>query len=1149
MNARIKSILSLAPVLSLMGTALALQGCLNIENRQCGAGYCPSGYECNSATGMCYRCGDGVVDLEAGEQCDCGTGDIEPGPGCLGQQNSAQGGLCREDCTLHCGDGDLAPDEECEGSLVRFQCTDVGYDLGHMACLPGCGGLDRSNCRYLEWTRADDVSTRAFLNGIWGSGPDNIFAVGAGSGPLHYDGTSWQEIELEPEDDLSLLGVWGADADTVFAVGAKGAILQYEDETWQRHDAPGGVEETMYNIWGSGSDDVYAVGDASVVLHFDGNDWKNVDLSSLLPEERSLWGVWGTASDNIYISGENLTVLHYNGREWQLIELDLEIMGLENFSKLWLNNVWGTGPADIFAVGHLGLIMHYNGDEWQVQRPPDESQSRLYAVWGSSADDVFAAGADGALLHYDGTAWTEIPSPTTERLYGLWGSSQDSVYAVGVQTILRFGGAAITEMPTQGSPVEQRPEKLNYLFEQDGVLYAVGQTQEQGGALWKRDSDGWRAHQPGDAHDLRDTFVDANGDVWAVGARGNEGQLGGIWRLSNDVWSLEHEAEKPLNSIWARSNTDIFAVGADGVIVRYDGDSWKSDTDGQEYDLEHELYDIWGLPGANESVWAVGSYGLLLQRDNTGTWKRMATPTRAHLDAIWGSVNGHNDDVFAVGHDGTVLHGFLTEEPERMPTPSAAALTDVAGVAPDDVYAVGDNGALWHYNGDTWAPWRTNINSTLQAIHLDATGSALVATDTGDIYRIDLPSQNLIFTAPELEQPPLSIPDGTSMACHPLPTPAMSVGAVQLDIGLEHPRAGDLTVTLQSPSESEAILVSRPGDGDTEAGLASGAPISFRDDAQVAADEMGNALGNGTICQDGPPCEFSPGSETLASLAGEHGIGNWRVCVDDGRAGQAGSLHSLALSLSPSPLVSPGVCGNGVLEYGETCDDDNDVADDGCTNCRIDGCGDGIAQEHLGEECDDGNRDDGDGCSSECISEYCGNRQVDNLDEQCDPPDSSNSTSWCIQCQVAGRPEAEPNQSDDAPLGGSGTEGNNFNAGIAEGPYTADTVIRATLEPAGDEDIFAVENTTNTEIEVRFDTYNAGLGVVVCDTEFDTVLHVRDASGTSLALNDDRDHITDCSGTSLAIAPGQTVYVHITEFGDDEAVGPPGYWLVIDFQE
>src|SRR5205807_2566240 len=84
------------------------------------------------------------------------------------------------------------------------------------------------------------------------------------------------------------------------------------------------------------------------------------------------------------------------------------------------------------------------------------------------------------------------------------------------------------------------------------------------------------------------------------------------------------------------------------------------------------------------------------------------------------------------------------------------------------------------------------------------------------------------------------------------------------------------------------------------------------------------------------------------------------------------------------------VCGNGVVEAGEECDDGNandcDACSNGCT--LVTGCGDGVVCGN--EQCDDGNGASCDGCSASCALEpggRCGDGVVDaSCNEQCDPP-------------------------------------------------------------------------------------------------------------------------------------------------------------------
>jgi len=91
-------------------------------------------------------------------------------------------------------------------------------------------------------------------------------------------------------------------------------------------------------------------------------------------------------------------------------------------------------------------------------------------------------------------------------------------------------------------------------------------------------------------------------------------------------------------------------------------------------------------------------------------------------------------------------------------------------------------------------------------------------------------------------------------------------------------------------------------------------------------------------------------------------------------------------------------CGDGVLNPGEECDDGNTVEGDGCSaNCTIEYCGDG--ELDLGEECDDGNNVEGDGCSANCILEYCGDGELD-LGEECDDGNNLDGDGCSANCTV-----------------------------------------------------------------------------------------------------------------------------------------------------
>jgi cysteine-rich repeat protein len=130
-----------------------------------------------------------------------------------------------------------------------------------------------------------------------------------------------------------------------------------------------------------------------------------------------------------------------------------------------------------------------------------------------------------------------------------------------------------------------------------------------------------------------------------------------------------------------------------------------------------------------------------------------------------------------------------------------------------------------------------------------------------------------------------------------------------------------------------------------------------------------------------PACE--------ATLCGNGIVESGEEC-DDGNATQGDGCEpdctlSPGCTLRRATDLSPGIatretrellicsssCGNGLLESGEECDDGDTANCDGCdANCTITRCANGIVA--CGEECDDGNTIGGDGCEPDCtLSQGC----------------------------------------------------------------------------------------------------------------------------------------------------------------------------------
>jgi hypothetical protein len=92
-----------------------------------------------------------------------------------------------------------------------------------------------------------------------------------------------------------------------------------------------------------------------------------------------------------------------------------------------------------------------------------------------------------------------------------------------------------------------------------------------------------------------------------------------------------------LYGIWGTSSTDVFAVGANGAVLHYDGNTWDSMPTGVKYGLTG----VWGSSGTD--VFAVGTYGMILypgKQSTCSTWSDVIGKYNAYVSgsASWTDV-------------------------------------------------------------------------------------------------------------------------------------------------------------------------------------------------------------------------------------------------------------------------------------------------------------------------------------------------------------------------------------------------------------------------------------------------------------------------------------------------------------------------------
>ena len=185
-------------------------------------------------------------------------------------------------------------------------------------------------------------------------------------------------------------------------------------------------------------------------------------------------------------------------------------------------------------------------------------------------------------------------------------------------------------------------------------------------------------------------------------------------------------------------------------------------------------------------------------------------------------------------------------------------------------------------------------------------------------------------------------------------------------------------------------------------------PASFVDGANPPYDKItAFLLGNGSLkitntlpkmC--GGNCLFTGNLIKVGQAVCGNGVVNYGESCDDGNTNALDGCSSACLKEGSSAPT----CGNKTVNAGEQCDDGNTKDQDGCSEkCLFEGassiksiCGDGVVDSSIvngGEACDDGNKKNADGCSSNCLFEggvvayssaRCGDGVV-GTNETCDP--------------------------------------------------------------------------------------------------------------------------------------------------------------------
>ena len=552
--------------------------------------------------------------------------------------------------------------------------------------------------------KAELSPTKSPLYALWGSAANDVYAVGDRGTVLHYDGQTWSPMTISGSTTGigALYGVWGSSKDDVWIVGAGGVILRKSGGTLSRVQTPNdpAYQVLLKGVIGIGGT-VYAVGAAGSLLRYDGSNWSAMTVPGAMSE--ILTNIAGTAANNLFVSSLSGAIRRFDGTNWTTVSpfgnfgiygmwasgADVYAVGdvlytdtatkdltkRQGIVKKWngttfgdvagsrpisLYAVWGTSGNDLVMVGASGTIVRYNGSSFASSSQIDDLtgiSGPLNAISGTSVDNLVSVGDWGATLKWNGSQWQSTTNSIYLRFRGLSGPI-DNLWSVALDTTPITGGPRILQW--QGGAWSSSGINLPPMYNNE--LQAIWVSGSEGVAVGRRDSilrrngTNWNQVIGFTRTDtiLRGVWGSDVQNIWIVGG-GQEGPSGEIfagypgkilfYNGSSVVESMVlPEGDQALRSVWGAGKNDVFAVGDNGNVLKYNGTMWSR----MDSTTQFGLRGVWGT--AANDVYAVGLGGTVLHY-NGQAWKRQDSGTSISLIGVFGV----GKDVFAVGYSGSIL--------------------------------------------------------------------------------------------------------------------------------------------------------------------------------------------------------------------------------------------------------------------------------------------------------------------------------------------------------------------------------------------------------------------------------------------------------------------------------------------------------------
>ncbi|MGI5862572.1 MAG: Ig-like domain-containing protein [Myxococcales bacterium] len=357
----------------------------------------------------------------------------------------------------------------------------------------------------------------------------------------------------------------------------------------------------------------------------------------------------------------------------------------------------GRGVA-VGAVAGQGVLVAWNGEDLEELQVPD---TELEAVW-TDMDIGMAVGPGPNMAVLEGSGWRAIPSPVTEPLLAA-GAAKGRMRVVGARgSVYERVGEAWIALATGTLPQIQIDA-----VSRGAELYAISRD-----TLRRFAGGAWEEVALPESPALVLQTIGLAGAALVLAATGEQGETY-VLVEKEEGFAVHAFWPERIHALWGRSATDLYAACDSGAIYAFDGQGWRNLRQGS-------VTAIAGLAAfEGPRVFAIANVcldescrqlrGIVLERGADGVFAEMSGPFETPLRAVGGQ-GPH--DLWAVGDYGVTYHF----QGEGWVVGSAPGSLNALGSCGEALYAAGSAGKLYQRRAGSWTQIFNVGWNTLRAV-------------------------------------------------------------------------------------------------------------------------------------------------------------------------------------------------------------------------------------------------------------------------------------------------------------------------------------------------------------------------------------------------------------------------------------------------